>query len=158
MTPSDLLAILSEVERGAMSPEDAVVRLATLPFEDIGHARVDHHRSLRTGLPEVIYAAGKTAEQTVAIFSSMIADGVDVLATRVDGPTAEALLRAHPGAVHNSMGRTVRVRQTAVSGETVGHIAVVCAGTSDLPVAEEAATTAETFGARVTRLYDIGVA
>jgi len=158
MTPSALLAILSEIERGSLSPEDAVVRLATLPFEDIGHARVDHHRSLRTGLPEVIYAAGKTAEQTVAIFSSMIADGVDVLATRVDGPTAEVLLRAHPGAVHNSMGRTVSVRQTAVSGEAGGHIAVVCAGTSDLPVAEEAATTAETFGARVTRLYDVGVA
>ncbi len=158
MTPSDLLAILSDVERGTMSPADAAARLATLPFEDLGHARVDHHRSLRTGLPEVIYAAGKTTEQTAAIFSSMVADGVDVLATRVDAPTAEVLMRAHPEAVHNSMGRTVSFRQTAVSGNGGGHIAVVCAGTSDLPVAEEAAVTAETFGARVTRLYDVGVA
>ena len=158
MTPADLLAVLSEVERGSMSPEDAVARLARLPFEDLGHARVDHHRSLRTGLPEVIYAGGKTTEQTVAIFASMVADGVDVLATRVDGVTAAALLGAHTGAVHNAMGRTVSLRQTAVTANGVGHIAVVCAGTSDLPAAEEAAVTAEVFGAKVTRLYDVGVA
>jgi pyridinium-3,5-biscarboxylic acid mononucleotide synthase len=158
MTPSNLLAILSEVEQGALSPSAAAERLATLPFEDLGHARVDHHRNLRTGLPEVIYAAGKTQEQTVAIFTSMLADGVDVLATRVDAATAEALLRAHPGATHNPTGRTVSFRQTPVASQNHGHIAVVCAGTSDLPVAEEAASTAETFGARVTRLYDVGVA
>ena len=158
MTPSDLLAILSEVERGVLSPSAAADRLATLPFEDLGHARVDHHRSLRTGLPEVIYAAGKTQKQTVAIFASMVADGVDVLATRVDAGTAEELLRAHAGALHNSMARTVSFRQTPASDQDGGHIAIVCAGTSDLPVAEEAAVTAETFGARVTRLYDVGVA
>jgi NCAIR mutase (PurE)-related protein len=158
MTPSDLLAVLSEVERGSLSPAAAAARLATLPFEDLGHARVDHHRSLRTGLPEVIYAAGKTTAQTVAIFASMVADGVDVLATRVDAATAEALLRANPGAVHNAVGRTVSFRQTAVAGGQGGHIVVVCAGTSDLPAAEEAAATAETFGAKVTRLYDVGVA
>jgi NCAIR mutase (PurE)-related protein len=155
MTAADLMKILSEVERGGLSPAAAAERLATLPFEDIGDARVDHHRSLRTGLPEVIYAAGKTPEQTAAIFASLLADGVDVLATRVDAATAGALLLAHPGAVHNAAARTVSLRQT-VSQE--GHIAVVCAGTSDLPVAEEAAVTAETFGVRVTRLYDVGVA
>ncbi|MBW4039407.1 MAG: nickel pincer cofactor biosynthesis protein LarB [Acidobacteria bacterium] len=157
MRPMDLLKVLSEVERGSLSPEAAVERLATLPFEDLGHTRVDHHRSLRTGLPEVIYAAGKTTEQTVAIFASLMADGVDVLATRVDAATAEALQRAHPTAVHSAMGRTVSLRQTERVQEG-GHIAVVCAGTSDLPAAEEAATTAETFGAKVTRLYDVGVA
>ena len=156
MTATDLLAILSEVERGTLSPKAAADRLATLPFEDLGHARVDHHRSLRTGLPEVIYAAGKTKEQTVAIFASMVADGVDVLATRVDADTAAALLRAYPDAVHNSIGRVVSLRKRPE--KELGHIAVVCAGTSDLPVAEEAAITAETFGARVTRLYDVGVA
>jgi pyridinium-3,5-biscarboxylic acid mononucleotide synthase len=158
MNPTDLLKILSEVERGALSPTDAAGRLATLPFEDLGHARVDHHRSLRTGLPEVIYAAGKTREQTVAIFRSLLADGVDVLATRVDAATAEALVLAHAGAVHNPTGRTVSFRQTPDSQQKRGHIAVVCAGTSDLPVAEEAAVTAETFGAKVTRMYDVGVA
>jgi pyridinium-3,5-biscarboxylic acid mononucleotide synthase len=158
MTAADLLSILSEVERGELSPTAAVERLATLPFEDLGHTRVDHHRSLRTGLPEVIYAAGKTQEQTLAIFASLLADGVDVLATRVDEATSEALLSTHPGAVHNAMGRTVSFRQSAVPEEGRGHVAIVCAGTSDLPVAEEAASTAETFGARVTRLYDVGVA
>jgi len=155
MTATALLEILSEVERGRLTPEDAAARLATLPFEDLGHTRVDHHRSLRTGLPEVIYAAGKTTEQTVAIFGSLRADGVDVLATRVDAATAEALVEAHPEAVHNAAARTVAYR---ASTEMRGRVAVVCAGTSDLPVAEEAAVTAETFGARVTRFYDVGVA
>lgn len=157
MRPSDLLKVLSEIEMGLLSPAEAVERLATLPFEDLGHARVDHHRSLRTGLPEVIYAAGKTTEQTVAIFGSLLADGVDVLATRVDAATAEALIKAYIGAVYSSVGRTVSFRQT-VHSQHEGHIAVVCAGTSDLPAAEEAAITAETFGAKVTRLYDVGVA
>ena len=158
MKPSDLLKILSQVERGALSPADAAQQLATLPFEDLGHTRVDHHRSLRTGLPEVIYAAGKTTEQTVAIFGSLLADGVNVLATRVDTATAMALLQTHAGAVHSVIGRTVSYRQPGSSSAGEAHIAVVCAGTSDLPAAEEAATTAETFGAKVTRLYDVGVA
>ncbi|MGA8939819.1 MAG: nickel pincer cofactor biosynthesis protein LarB [Acidobacteriaceae bacterium] len=157
MMPAELLRILSEVERGGLTPAAAAERLATLPFEDLGHARVDHHRSLRSGLPEVIYAAGKTEEQTLAIFASLLADGVDVLVTRVDAETAAALVRAHPQASHHAVARTVSLRQTA-SEKDGGHIAVVCAGTSDLPVAEEAAVTAETFGARVSRMYDVGVA
>jgi pyridinium-3,5-biscarboxylic acid mononucleotide synthase len=163
MTSSALLELLAEVERGTLTPEAAAQRLATLPFEDLGHARVDHHRSLRIGLPEVVFAAGKTAEQTVAIFSSLAADGVDVLATRVEPATAQAILAAHPAASHNAVARTVALRQSVgASGtgasEMKGHVAVICAGTSDLPIAEEAAVTAETFGARVTRLYDVGVA
>jgi pyridinium-3,5-biscarboxylic acid mononucleotide synthase len=158
MKRNDLLKILSEVERGGLSPAAAAERLASLPFEDLGHARVDHHRSLRSGLPEVIYAAGKTQEQTLAIFGSLLADGVDVLVTRVEAGTAEALVRTYPGAVHHATARTVSLRQTPASEGSKGHIAVVCAGTSDLPVAEEAAVTAETFGARVTRMYDVGVA
>lgn len=156
MTRQSLLDLLADVERGALAPAVAAQRLASLPFEDLGHARVDHHRSLRTGLPEVIYAAGKTAEQTAAIFSSLARDGVDVLATRADETTAKAVLAGHPAAVHNAVGRTVALRQTTLPPR--GHVAVLCAGTSDLPVAEEAATTAETFGTRVTRFYDVGVA
>lgn len=178
MTSSALLELLAAVERGTLTPEVAAERLATLPFEDLGHARVDHHRSLRMGLPEVVFAAGKTAEQTVAIFSSLVADGVDVLATRVEPATAQAVLAAHSAAVYNKVARTVALRQSAGTGEagtgeagasetgaseagasqTKGHVAVICAGTSDLPIAEEAAVTAETFGAQVTRLYDVGVA
>ncbi|MGP8259682.1 MAG: nickel pincer cofactor biosynthesis protein LarB [Acidobacteriaceae bacterium] len=158
MTSSDLLKLLGEVERGALTPEAAAQRLATLPFEDLGHARVDHHRSLRIGLPEVVFAAGKTAEQTVAIFTSLAADGVDVLATRADASTAQAIQQRHPAAVYNQVARTVALRQSPNPPAGQGHVAVICAGTSDLPIAEEAAVTAETFGARVTRLYDVGVA
>ena len=157
MTQTDLLQLLAAVERGETSVAAAAQRLATLPFEDLGHTRVDHHRSLRTGLPEVIYAAGKTPEQTAAIFASLAADGVDVLATRASQATAEAVLAQHPQAVHNSMARTLSLRQGRAR-EVRGHVAVLCAGTSDLPVAEEAAVTAETFGTQVTRLYDVGVA
>lgn len=157
MTQTDLLLLLAAVERGETSIATAAQRLATLPFEDLGHTRVDHHRSLRTGLPEVIYAAGKTPEQTAAIFASLAADGVDVLATRASQATADAVLAQHPQAVHNSTARTLSLRQGR-EREVQGHVAVLCAGTSDLPVAEEAAVTAETFGTRVTRLYDVGVA
>jgi hypothetical protein len=156
MTPTALLQLLSEVERGSLTPAAAAERLATLPFENLGHARVDHHRSLRTGLPEVVFAAGKTPEQTASIFTSLTTDGVDVLATRVDLPTAQLVLASHPSAIHNTTARTVALRHSTAPAS--GHVAVVCAGTSDLPVAEEAAVTAETFGARVSRLYDVGVA
>jgi NCAIR mutase (PurE)-related protein len=157
MTPTSLLEILAEVERGTVTPEAAAERLKSLPFEDLGHARVDHHRSLRTGLPEVIYAAGKTTEQTVAIFASLATSGVDVLATRVDAETAQAVIAQHPAAIHNAAARTVALCQSGQRPPR-GCVAVVCAGTSDLPVAEEAAVTAETFGTQVTRLYDVGVA
>lgn len=158
MNPAALLEILAAVEAGDLSPASAAQRLKSLPYEDLGHTRVDHHRSLRSGLPEVIYAAGKTPEQTVAIFASLANSGVDVLATRADAATASALLAQNPSAVHNTAARTVALTQTEPTGQRMGHIAVVCAGTSDLPVAEEAAVTAETFHAQVTRLYDVGVA
>lgn len=157
MNRTGLLELLAAVERGGISAEAAADRLATLPYEDLGHARVDHHRSLRAGLPEVIYAAGKTTEQTLSIFDALAADGVDVLATRVDAATAEAVRGRHPRAAYSEIARTVTLRQSMPDARQ-GNVAVLCAGTSDLPVAEEAAVTAETFGAQVTRLYDIGVA
>jgi hypothetical protein len=160
MTPSALLQLLAEVERGTVTTNAAAERLATLPFEDLGHTRVDHHRALRVGLPEVIFAAGKTPAQTAQIFSSLAAHGTDVLATRVDPLTAETVLASHPAASYNPVARTIALRQSQSESESLprGHIAVVCAGTSDIPVAEEAAVTAETFGVRVTRLFDVGVA
>jgi NCAIR mutase (PurE)-related protein len=157
MKPSTILEILAAVERGELSAAKAGERLKSLPFEDLGHTRIDHHRSLRAGLPEVIYAAGKTPEQTASIFASLAASGVDVLATRVDQATAMLVLAQQANAVHHPVARSVSLRQASADA-TKGHIAVVCAGTSDLPVAEEAAVTAETFHAKVTRLYDVGVA
>jgi NCAIR mutase (PurE)-related protein len=157
MNKTTLLELLAAVERGDLSPAAASERLASLPFEDLGHSRIDHHRTLRTGLPEVIYAAGKSPAQTTEIFARMATAGHDVLATRADQPTALAVFEAVPAAVHHPQARAITLRQAAPS-EPIGHIAVVCAGTSDLPIAEEAAVTAELFNTRVTRLYDVGVA
>lgn len=156
MNRNRLLELLASVERGDLSVEQASERLTHLPFEDIGHARIDHHRALRSGLPEVIYAAGKSPEQTAEIFARMVAAGSDVLATRVDQPTVSSVLAAVPQATHHPQARAMSLRQT--NTEACGHVAVICAGTSDLTAAEEAAVTAELFGARVTRLYDVGVA
>jgi hypothetical protein len=157
MNRPTLLELLAQVERGELPPAAAAERLASLPFEDLGHTRVDHHRSLRSGLPEVIYAAGKTPTQTLAIFTSLAASGVDVLATRVDEPVARTLLKHFPAARHHPIARTVALRQSPEQDRR-GTIAVVCAGTSDLSVAEEAAIASELFGAHVLRLYDVGVA
>ena len=157
MNKTTLLELLASVERGDLTPQAASERLANLPFEDLGHARIDHHRHLRTGLPEVIYAAGKTPSQTAEIFARMAAAGSDVLATRADEATALAVLAAVPAAIHHPQARAITLRQSKHK-EPRGNIAVVCAGTSDLPIAEEAAVTAELFNTRVTRLYDVGVA
>lgn len=157
MNRSALLGLLGAVERGEISADGAAERLTDLPFEDIGEARIDHHRALRNGLPEVIYAAGKTAEQTVAIFERMAAHGSDVLATRVPDEAMAAVLERVPGATAHTAARAISLRQSGAA-EARGRVAVLCAGTSDLPVAEEAAVTAEVFGVAVTRLYDIGVA
>ena len=157
MNRSVLLGLLGAVERGEISAEGAAARLTDLPFEDIGEARIDHHRALRNGLPEVIYGAGKTAAQTAAIFARMAAHGSDVLATRVPEEAVAAVLEQVPGAVTHLVARAISLRQSAAA-EAHGHVVVLCAGTSDLPVAEEAAVTAEVFGVRVTRLYDVGVA
>ena len=157
MNPTTLLELLAEIQRGTLSPETASQRLANLPFEDLGHARIDHHRTLRNGLPEVIYAAGKSPTQTAEIFTRMAVSGVDVLATRADQPIADAVLASTPTAIYHPQARALTLRQSSPA-DPKGHIAVVCAGTSDLPIAEEAAITAELFNTRVTRLYDVGVA
>lgn len=161
MHKTSLLELLAEVQRGNVSPESASERLASLPFENIGHARIDHHRSLRTGLPEVIYAAGKTPQQTAEIFARMAANGTAVLATRANADHAAAVLELVPLAKFDDVARTISLESSEPSMIEDQHlpcIAVLCAGTSDLPVAEEAANTAEIFGSRVLRLYDVGVA
>jgi NCAIR mutase (PurE)-related protein len=157
MNKTALLELLAAVQSGKLTPAVATERLVTLPYEDLGHARIDHHRGLRTGLPEVIYAQGKTADQTTEIFTRMAAAGTDVLATRADAATAAAILAAVPAAIHHPQARALTLKQSPVI-EPVGHIAILCAGTSDIPIAEEAAVTAELFNTKVTRLYDVGVA
>jgi NCAIR mutase (PurE)-related protein len=157
VTKDSLLGLLAEVQRGELTPDAASARLANLPFEDLGHTRVDHHRSLRTGLPEVIYAAGKTPDQVAAIFVSLKASGVAVLATRATPEVYAAVAVTVPAAVYHQAARCITL-PALNSPSRNGTIAILCAGTSDLPVAEEAAVTAELFGSRVIRLYDVGVA
>lgn len=157
MTKSSLLEILAAVQSGALTPQAATARLSSLPYEDIGHARIDHHRALRIGLPEVIYAQGKLPDQTAEIFSRMAAAGADVLATRADETTFLAVQRSTPAALYHLQARAITLKQSVLA-EPQGHIAVLSAGTSDQFVAEEAAVTAELFNTRVTRLYDVGVA
>ena len=157
MTPKFVLDLLHEVQRGTLTPDAASTRLANLPYEDLGEVRIDHHRELRTGLPEVIYAAGKTPQQTAEIFAHMATAGSRVLATRGTPEHFAAVQTLTPTATWHDQARAITLDPTPATS-TRGHIAVLCAGTSDLPVAEEAAVTAALFGARVTRLYDVGVA
>ena len=157
MTREIILQLLEKVQSGATTPADALHDLAKLPFEDAGFARIDHHRSLRLGLPEVIYAAGKTPAQVAEIFSRMAAAGGSVLATRAGADAYDAVLARAPEAVYHETARIIGLRQ-AEPHEAAGPVAVICAGTSDLPVAEEAAVTAEYLGLRVTRICDVGVA
>ena len=151
-----LLQLLAELQAGTRSSESVADKLTNLSFEDIGFAKIDHHRSLRSGMPEVVFAAGKTPAQTAAILSRIHATGVPALATRADAAAFAATQALVPGAKYHEVPRCITCGEGAP--QTGGHVAVVCAGTSDLPVAEEAALTAEFFGARVTRFTDVGVA
>jgi len=150
-------ALLEEVSAGRASVESALERLKDLPFEDLGFAKVDHHRALRTGMSEVIFAQGKTAGQVAAIFERMAKAGGNVLATRAPRDVFDAVVKAAPRAIYHAMARAITLEQApAVAG--VGTIAVVCAGTSDLPVAEEATVTARLLGNTVELIADVGVA
>lgn len=159
MTPEKLHELLQAVAAGRLSPAEAQRSLAWAPLEDVGVATLDHHRALRHGFPEVIFAEGKTREQVVAIAERIEARGHGLLATRVSPEVAAALRAALPAAEYNALGRTVYVPpHEPVARRTRGSVLVVTAGTSDLPVAEEAAETLRAFGNPVERLNDVGVA
>ena len=149
--------LLTEVKDGRTGVNDALERLKDLPFEDLGFAKVDHHRALRTGMPEVIFAAGKTPAQVTAIFERMANAGGNVLATRASREVFDAVLRAERRAEYHEMARAITLKQAPVTPGK-GTVAVVCAGTSDLPVAEEAAVTARLLGNTVEVIADVGVA
>lgn len=157
MDPSDLQNLLKAVRDGALSPEEAARRLRSLPYEDLGFAKVDHHRALRRGFPEAIFGAGKTAEQVVAIVERIAARGQNVLVTRTTAETHAGIVAACPQARFHEAARCVTVEMRKPE-DLPGRVAVVCAGTSDVPVAEEAAITAGFHGAAVDRVYDVGVA
>lgn len=152
-----LKQLLEQVKKGEVSLDDAVVRLKKLPFEDLGYARLDHHRTLRNGCTEVVFGEGKTREQIIAILKKLDGGRLPVLATRISKETGEALLTAHPHGKYFSIPRLFVLENERPPVKTKGNIVVVCAGTSDLPVAEEAYLTAHYMGNEVQKIYDAGV-
>src|SRR5512139_924477 len=161
MTSAELQQLLADVRAGTVDPEAAGSRIVALlreaPFQDLGFARVDTHRELRQGFPEVILGLGKTPAQVAAIAERIVSNGQALLVTRAT-PGAFAAVQARlPAAVYHDVARVISLAQGELP-QGRGTVLVVCAGTSDLPVAEEAAVTASLMGNCVDRLYDVGVA
>ncbi len=150
--------LLIDVQSGEVAIEDAMEVLRDLPFEDLGYAKIDHHRELRSGFPEVIFCPGKTPEQVAEIFVRLASQSGRVLATRADEEYFRFVAVKVPGAKYNPIGKTITYCAEPIIPNGRGKIAVVTAGTSDLPVAEEAAETALIMGNEVERIYDVGVA
>jgi len=161
MTSFELRALLDEVRGGALTPEAAQARILQFlrhaPFEDLGFARLDHHRTIRQGYPEVVFGPGKTPTQVAAIAERIVAAGHNLLITRTNAEAATAVTAVLPEAIFNEVARTVTLR-VAPSPPGRGIVAVAAAGTADLPVAEEAVVCLEMMGNQVERLYDVGVA
>jgi NCAIR mutase (PurE)-related protein len=161
MTESELRRLLDEVRAGTLDADTASARIrdafAAAPFEDLGFARVDMHRHVRQGFPEVILGLGKTPAHVAAVAQRIVARGHSLLVTRASKEAWDAVLEAVPGATYHEDARAITLSQGDVT-PGVGTVLIACAGTSDLPVAEEAAVTAEIMGNTVDRLYDVGVA
>jgi NCAIR mutase (PurE)-related protein len=158
-----LKKLLTEVKAGALDVDEALERLRRLPYEDLGFAKIDSHRHIRRGFPEVVFCQGKTLDQVVQIIRRMLESNNNLLATRVSREIYEAVREIEPEAKYNELARTITVAAKSGAGVPAcdsegGFILVVTGGTADIPVAEEAAVTAEMMGNRVERLYDVGVA
>ena len=157
MNPIALRKLFDQVQKKRISPDDAVERLRNLPFEDLGFAKVDHHRALRHGTPEVIFSQGKTASQVAEIFKRLADHNANVLATRATEEQFAAVAAAVPLAEYRPLARAIVVKRDRKK-HGKGVVVVVSAGTSDIPVAEEAVVTAEMMGNNVQHIYDVGVA
>ena len=156
MDNDTLRHLLELVQQGRLDLEGALARLKKLPFENLGYARIDHHRCLRSGAPEVILCQGKTLAQIQGIVKSLAQHHTNIMATRADAEVYAAIREVMEDCSYNELARIVVIRPQP--RDLVGNVAVVSAGTSDIPVAEEAAVTAEVLGSRVNRLFDVGVA
>jgi len=157
MDSKSLRKMMQDVKAGRLSPDEAVARLRHFPFEDMGFAKVDHHRRLRTGMPEVIFSRGKTPRQVAGIFQRLAEKGGNVLATKADPDHFRAVKKVLRKAEYHELGQAIVLHQDETTYGK-GKIAVVSAGTSDIPVAEEALVTAEIMGNEVAHVYDVGVA
>ncbi len=157
MTEDQIRKILEEYKAGALSPDDALHRLRSLPFEDLGFANIDHHRTLRQGFPEVIFGMGKTVDQVAKIVESMRKHDHNILITRTTPATFERVRQIAPEAEFHEGARAIVIEKNAtIPGK--GTVMVVSAGTSDMPVAEEAVVTLKVMGNPIDSLYDVGVA
>ena len=157
MNEDGLRELLASIQSGRLNVDDAVSQLRRMPFEQMGFATVDHHRAIRCGFPEVIFCQGKSVAQVCSIFAAVAKTGENVLATRASADMHQAVAKDFPDAEFHETPRAITLRQSDAA-DPVGHIAIVSAGTSDLPVAEEARVTAEIMDQRVTTHYDVGVA
>ena len=157
MTTTEAIRLLEKFRAGGVSREKVLRAFQAAPVADLGFAQVDTHRALRRGFPEVIFGAGKTPDQVVKIAAKLYAHGQRILVTRITEQHARALRKKFRAAVYHEMARCVTIEEKPLLKRS-GAIAVICAGTSDLPVAEEAAVTAEIMGNRVERITDVGVA
>jgi NCAIR mutase (PurE)-related protein len=158
MTPERVRALLEAVRAGELTTEDALERFAQLPFVTTEHARVDTHRAIRQGMPEVVFGLGKTPEQIASIVGTLRAAGQDALVTRVERAAADAVLARAPSGHYDAGARLLWYGPERVAVTGVGRIAVVCAGTADLPVAREATAVAARLGNEVELIADVGVA
>src|SRR5437764_4711905 len=157
MDAATLRKLMQDVKNGKISPDDAVSRLRHLPFEDLGFANIDHHRRLRVGMPEVIFSRGKTPQQVAGIFTRLAAKGSNVLATKADAAHFRAVKKALRKTEYHELAQAIVLKQDATKYGK-GTIAVISAGTSDIPVADEALITADVMGNEVAHVYDVGVA
>jgi NCAIR mutase (PurE)-related protein len=158
MDAERLRELLEAVKGGSLEIESALGKLATLPFSDLGYARVDHHRALRNGIAEVVLAEGKAPQHLIGIVQRLIEAGDNVLVTRLAGPAAEALLHAVPRLTYSTLARTAQLVQRPIAERESAPVAIVTAGTSDISVAEEAYETLRMFGLPAKRYFDVGVA
>jgi pyridinium-3,5-biscarboxylic acid mononucleotide synthase len=157
MNPEYIKNILQSIQDGTKNVDEAMKDLKDLPYADLGYARVDHHRYLRRGYPEVIFCSGKTPAQIKGIVANMLPLGNNILGTRASIEAFEAVKSICATAEYNELGKTIVVRQKEEK-KTETYIGIITAGTSDIPVAEEASVTAELFGNKVERLFDVGIA
>lgn len=157
MNENDLKELLEAIKRGDISVDDAYNRLKNLPYADLGFAKVDHHRTLRTGFPEVVYGESKDPEQIAMIMLELAKESKNIMATRCSCETFENVREQVPEAIYYEKARIIALIQSGFKSNN-GKIAIVSAGTSDIPVAEEARVTAELMGCQVGRHYDVGVA
>ena len=154
----ELKKILEDVKNNELDIDSALEILKDLPYEDLGYAHIDHHRSIRNGYPEVIYCKGKSDEHILGIIDRMNKKNTNILGTRCGKETFEKIIKIYPNAEYEELSQILKIKNEEIKEQGKGKILIVTGGTSDIPVADEAYFTAEFFGNKVERLYDVGVA